>query len=342
MSTLNTLRRKLHTRTLKIFAAAAAACLGLTALPAQAQTPGGAASYPTRPITLLLPYSAGGPTDLMARQLAQGLAKELGQPVVVENRTGAAGLVALGALARAPADGYLLGVMASPVTAIAPLTQPNFPYDVVTSFTPITDVVNYSLVLMVGKHVPANNVRELIEYAKKNPEAVTYGSSGVGGTNHLAGELLSRASKAPMLHVPYKGNALAVNDILGGQISFVFDMPNTAQAQARSGQLRPLAITSSQRNPMLPDVPTLVESGFPDVVVEGWYGVLAPANLPAPVLRRLESAIKAVKASPRFAEQMQSGGFVLTPTSSSAFGERIRKERDFWKNLITTANIKLQ
>lgn len=299
--------------------------------------------FPSRPITLLLPYSAGGPTDIMARQLAEGLSKELKQTVIVENRTGAAGLIALGALARAPADGYLLGVMATPVTAIAPLGQPSFQYDVVKSFTPVTDIVNYSLVLMTNKQFPANNVRELVEYAKKNPKAVSYGSSGIGGTNHLAGELLSQATGAPMLHVPYKGNAQAANDVIGGQISFVFDIPSTASGFVRAGTLKALAITASRRNPVLPDVPTMAESGFPEVKVEGWYGVLAPSNLPPQVLRKIEAAIKTVKESPKFAEQMRAGGLDITPsTSPAAFGERIRQERDFWKKLVTTAHIQLQ
>ena len=306
----------------------------------QAQVPSD--DYPSRPITLMVPYSAGGPLDAMARQLAEGLSKELKQTVTVENRTGAGGLLAFGALARAPADGYLLGVWATPVTAISPLTQPSFPYDAVKSLTPVTDVVNYSLVLMANKQLPVSSLRELVAYAKQNPKAVSYGSSGIGGTNHLAGELLSRAAGAPMLHVPYKGNALATNDVIGGQISFLFDVPNTAASYANVGTLKALAITSAKRNPALPDVPTMAESGFPEVEVEGWYGVLAPANLPAPVLRKLEAAIGKVKESPKFSEQMRAGGLVLTPTSSAAFGARIQKERDFWKDVITRLKIQLQ
>ena len=300
-------------------------------------------AFPTRPITLLVPYSAGGPTDIMARQLAEGLTRELGQSVLVENRTGAGGLVALQALARAPSDGYTLGVMVTPVTAIVPLTQQNFEYDVVKSFTPITDVVNYSLVLLVGEHIKAKTVGELVDYAKQNPSAVSYGSSGVGGTNHLAGALLSYATDAPMLHVPYKGNAPAANDVMGGRLSFIFDMPNSAVTYTQSGKLRPLAITASKRNPVFPDLPTVAESGFPDVTVEGWYGIMAPGNLPADVVAKLDAAIKTVKESPEFSSKMQAAGFEVTPTKTpQAFGERIASERDFWKNLISTANIPLQ
>jgi len=302
-----------------------------------------AEGFPVRPITLLVPYSAGGPTDIMARQLAEGLTRELGQSVLVENRTGAGGLVALHALARAPGDGYTLGVMVTPITAIAPLTQANFEYDVVKSFTPITDVVNYSLVLMVGEHVKAKAVGELVEHARQNPSAVSYGSSGVGGTNHLAGALLSYATGTPMLHVPYKGNAPAANDVMGGRLSFIFDMPNSAVTYTQSGKLRPLAITASKRNPVFPDLPTMAESGFPDVTVEGWYGIMAPPDLPADVLARLDAAIKTVKESPAFSSKMQEAGFEVTPTKTpQAFGERIAKERDFWKNLIKTADIPLQ
>ena len=321
--------------------------LGLVALPAamavfmatvQAQD-----AFPTRAITILVPYSAGGPTDQVARQFAVELGKAMGQPVVVENRTGASGLLAMQALARAPADGYLVGMMATPVTAIAPMTQPSFTQDTVKDWQPIGDVVNYALVLMTGKHVPAKTVSELVTHAKANPKAVSYGSSGVGGTNHLAGELLARESQSPMLHVPYKGNAPAATDAMGGQISFVFDMPNTAQAYAKAGKLTPLAITSAKRNPMLPDVPTMAESGYPGVQVEGWYGLIGPAKIPPAVLAKWEQATAQVKRNASFRQQMQTGGFVVTePGSGEDFRRRIAKERDFWQHLITSAKIQLQ
>lgn len=318
----------------------AAAC-GLSGITAQAKNEGTAA-YPTKPITFLVPYSAGGPTDLVARQLALGLNKLWGQPVVVDNRTGASGIVALTALARAPGDGYTLGIMVSPVTAIAPLTQPNFPYDVVKDFTAVSDVVDYALVLMVGPQTKAKSARELAEYAKKNPTGVTYGSSGVGGTNHLAGELFSRSANAPMLHVPYKGNAPAINDVMAGQISFVFAQTDSAIGMAKSDKMTALGITASIRNPALPNVPTMEESGFTGMDVGGWTGVMAPAKLPQEVLKKLEEGIAAVKKTPEFKEKMESMGFVITGTSSAAFGQRVQKERDFWKAKITEAKIQLQ
>lgn len=322
------------------WALVAAAC-ALPGINAQAKDEGTAA-YPTKPITFLVPYSAGGPTDLIARQLALGLNKLWGQPVVVDNRTGASGIVALTALARAPGDGYTLGIMVSPVTAIAPLTQPNFPYDVIKDFTAVSDVVDYALVLMVGPQTKAKSARELADYAKKNPTAVTYGSSGVGGTNHLAGELFSRSANAPMLHVPYKGNAPAINDVMAGQISFVFTQTDSAIGLAKSDKMTALGITAATRNPALPNVPTMEESGFTGMDVGGWTGVMAPAKLPQEVLKKLEEGIAAVKKTPEFREKMESMGFVITGTSSAAFGQRVQKERDFWKAKITEAKIQLQ
>ncbi len=321
---------------------ALAAILGLGMTQVSAQTKDEAAGYPAKPITFLVPYAAGGPTDLVARQLAHGLNKLWGQPVVVDNRTGASGIVALTALARAPADGYTLGVMVSPVTAIAPLTQPNFPYDVTKDFTAVSDVVDYALVLLAGPQTKARTLKELVDFAKANPNAVTYGSSGVGGTNHLAGELFSRSAGVPMLHVPYKGNAPALNDVMAGQISFVFAQTDSAIGLAKSDKVTALGITSATRNPALPNVPTMEESGFRGVDVGGWTGVMGPAKLPPGVLKKLEEGIAAVKQTPEFRDKMVSLGFVITATSSQAFGQRIQKERDFWKAKITEAKIPLQ
>jgi len=319
----------------------ATAVMGFTAAYAHAQNET-AANYPTKPVTFLVPYSAGGPTDLIARQLAFGLTKLWGQPVVVENRTGASGTVAMTALARAPADGYTLGVMVTPVTAIAPLTQPNFQYDVTTDFTAVSDVVDYALVLLAGPQTNAKSLAELVRLAKRNPTAVTYGSSGLGGTNHLAGELFSRSADAPMLHIPYKGNAPALNDVMAGQISFVFAQTDAAIGFAQSGKLTALGITSTTRNPVLPDVPTMQESGYTGVNVGGWTGVLGPARLPAAVVKKLEQDIATVKKMPEFKEKMESLGFVMTGTSSTEFSRRVREERDFWKAKINEMNIQLR
>lgn len=301
-----------------------------------------AASYPDKPVTLLVPYSAGGPTDIIARQLAQSLSEIWKQSVVVENRTGASGIIALTALGRAAPDGYTLGVMVTPVTAIAPLTQKSFTMDISRDFTAVSDLVDYSLVLMVGPQANADNIKDLVTRAKSNPQAISYGSSGVGGTNHLAGEIFSRAAGAPMLHVPYKGNAPAITDAMAGQISFVFAQTDAAIGLADSGKLKPLAITSAKRNPRVPNIPTFAEVGLPEVVVEGWTGVMAPAGLPADVLKNLQESIARAKKMPAFKDKMESLGFVITPTSSEAFAKRIREESLYWKKKITEEKIPLQ
>ena len=301
-----------------------------------------AASYPDKPVTLLVPYSAGGPTDIIARQLAQSLSEIWKQSVVVENRTGASGIIALTALGRAAPDGYTLGVMVTPVTAIAPLTQKSFTMDISRDFTAVSDLVDYSLVLMVGPQANADNIKDLVTRAKSNPQAISYGSSGVGGTNHLAGEIFSRAAGAPMLHVPYKGNAPAITDAMAGQISFVFAQTDAAIGLADSGKLKPLAITSAKRNPRVPNIPTFAEVGLPEVVVEGWTGVMAPAGLPADVLKSLQESIARAKKMPAFKDKMESLGFVITPTSSEAFAKRIREESLYWKKKITEEKIPLQ
>lgn len=300
------------------------------------------ATYPNKPVTLLVPYSAGGPTDLIARQLAHGLGELWDQPVIVENRSGASGIIALSALNRAAPDGYTLGVMVTPVTAIAPLTQKNLDFDVNEDFTAISDVVDYALVLLAGPQTSAKTLQDLIDIANDDPHAISYGSSGVGGTNHLAGEIFSRAAKAPMLHVPYKGNAPAITDAMAGQISFVFAQTDAAIGLADGGKFTPLAITSAERNPAVPDIPTFAEQGLPDVLVQGWTGVMGPAGLSPEVIHALEDSIAKVKESPAFMDRMNALGFVITPTSSQAFTKRIKEESEFWKNKIEEENIPLQ
>jgi len=326
-------RRKFHS---VFFAAIFSLCLACIAPTSTS------AAYPDKPVTLLVPYSAGGPTDMIARQLGQSLSELWKQPVVIENRTGASGIIALTALSRSAPDGYTLGVMVSPVTAIAPLTQKNFTLDIARDFTPVSDLVDYSLVLLVGPQANADSVKDLIARAKSNPQSIIYGSSGIGGTNHLAGEIFSRAAGASMLHVPYKGNVPAMTDVMAGQISFIFSQTDAVIGLSDGGKLKPLAITSAKRNPRLPNIPTFAEIGMPDVLVEGWTGVMGPAGLPPEVLKFLVDSIMQVKKMPAFKEKMESLGYVITPTSSEAYGKRIIEESNFWKKKIQQEHIPLQ
>lgn len=305
---------------------------------AHAQTD--AAAFPQRTVTLIVPYTAGGPSDVIARQLASGLSQLWKQTVVVENKAGASGLLALSTLAQAKNDGYTLGVMVSPVTAIAPMIHPDFKYDVTKDFTAIADLVDYTLVLLAGPQLKANSVADIVEAARKNPNAVAFGSSGIGGTNHLAGVLFSRAAKVTMLHVPYKGNAPAVQAAMAGEVTFTFAQQDAAMSLA--GKLTPLAVTARQRLIALPNVPTMSEAGFPDMEIGGWTGVMGPANLPAPILQKIEQGIEHVKKTPEFKARMDAMGFPITATSSKAFANRIRGERDFWKAKVAEHKIALQ
>jgi len=301
-----------------------------------------AADFPTKAVTLVVAYPAGGPADMIARQLAQGLTKRWGQPVVIENKGGATGLVGAAAVARAPADGHTLGVLVTPATAIAPLVQKDFPFDLSKDLTAISALADYSLVLMAGPQTGAKTLKELVDYGKKNPNKLSYGSSGVGGTNHLAGELLARATETPMLHVPYKGNAPAVSDAMAGMVSFTFAQTDAALGLAAGGKLKALAITSAQRSPLLPAVPTLVELGYPDMVVGGWTGVFSPAGLPEGVQHEIAQAIDAVKQSPEFKDKLTAAGFVIPASTPQSFSKRVQDERDYWKHKIAEANIPLQ
>lgn len=301
------------------------------------------AAYPDRPLTLIVPYAAGGPTDMMGRQFAEGLGRELGQSVIVDNKGGASGLVGTGLLSRSKPDGYTIGLLLTPVTAIAPLTQSSATQEQIKALTPVAELVNYSMIMLVGQNSPVASVADTVERARKNPGQVSYGSTGVGSTNHLSAEMLSLAAGVKMVHVPFKGNAPAANEIFAGRLDFMFDMPNAARNYINNGQMKPLATTGTQRNPMFPTVPTMQELGYKDVVVQGWFGIMAPAGLPEAVALRLRAAIERVKLSSDFGGRMKSDGFVIAPpTEARAFQQRLSTERDFWKKLIDDSGVKLE
>lgn len=299
-------------------------------------------SFPTKPVTLIVAYPPGGPADMIGRQLAQGLTKMWGQSVVIENKPGATGLLGLAAVARASSDGYTLGVIVTPATAIAPLIQTNFQYDVTKDFTAIAALADYSLVMLAGPQTNAKSLKDLLAAGKSIPNGLSYGSSGVGGTNHLAGELLSRSAKTAMLHIPYKGNAPALNDVMAGLVSFTFAQTDAAIGLATSGKLAPLAITSTERNPSLPNIPTLVELGYKDMVIGGWTGVFGPASMSKDLVMKIEGDIAKVKATPEFRNKMESAGFVVPESSHASFTARVKNERDFWKKKIQDEKISLQ
>ena len=283
-----------------------------------------------KPLRLLVGYAAGGPVDSMARIVAPLLARELGQPVLVENKTGASGALAGEATVGAATDGLSLFFAASPTITIVPHILKKMRWDPARDLTPIAPVLSYANVLVVNKEHPARSLEELIAYARANPSKVFYGSAGVGSSNHLSGELLAAQAKLQLVHVPYKGNAPAMNDVIGGQLTMMFDIVGGARKFISGGQVRALAVTSASRNPMLPDVPTLRESGLPNYEVLGWFGLYGPAKLPAATTARLADAMRRVQSSPEMQTRLAELGYAPWIGSGEQLAAVAKKEFELW------------
>ncbi len=250
-----------------------------------------AQAYPTRPIKMIVPTPPGGPIDTMARVVARGLGAEIGQNVVIEHRGGAGNTIGSAEAARAPADGYTLLFSSASGLVISPLLYANPGYDPVKSFEPVAATTDIPLVLVVNPSVKATSVKELVAYAKANPGKLNFASGGSGTLPHLAGELLKSMAKIDIVHVPYKGGGPGLTDTVGGQTQMMFDVPATVMPFVKSGKLRLLAVASATRDPFLPDVPTLIESGFPGFQATSWTAIVAPAGTPRAVVTRLNTAV---------------------------------------------------
>ncbi|RTZ41668.1 tripartite tricarboxylate transporter substrate binding protein [Candidimonas sp. SYP-B2681] len=296
-------------------------------------------TWPAQPIKLVVGYSPGGPVDTTARTFAKYLGDELKQSVIVENRTGASGMIAAESTFRAQPDGYTINFVASPTLTITPLIQKNTKIDLNEDFTYIGNILNYTNVLVINKDIPVKSVSELVAYAKKNPNAVSFGSAGVGGSNHLSAELLKQKTGTEMLHVPYRGNSPAMIDVIGGKITFMFDITSTAIQYIESGKVRALAVTSRERNAGLPDVPTMIEAGVKDYEVTGWYALIGPKNLPANIHERLETALKNIAKNPEFIKSMEAGGYTINLTNGADLKAKVKREYAMWDDVIKKANI---
>lgn len=281
--------------------AAAAACALLPGLAA-------AQAFPSKPITIIVPFAAGGTTDILARIIAQGMGAGSGQSVVVDNRAGAGGNIGGQVAARAPADGYTLFMGTVGTHAINAALYRKMPFDPVKDFAPLTRVANVPNLLVANPAQPFKTVQELIAYAKANPGKINFGSSGSGSSIHLSGELFKSMAKVDMQHVPYKGSAPAVTDLLGNQIAIMFDNMPSAIQHVRSGKLRAIAVTTAKRSPELPDVPTIAESGVPGYEATSWFGMFAPAATPAPVVAKLNATIVKVLAQPDIRKKLAEQG----------------------------------
>lgn len=297
-------------------------------------------SYPLKPVRLIVGFPAGGPADTFGRALAQGMAAELGQPVVVENISGVGGVLGVERAARAAPDGYTLCINSASPLVIAPYSLAKIPYDVKKDFAFITLVVRVPEVLAVHPSMPVGALGELIAYAKANPGKVNFGSAGSGSITHLAGELLKAEAKIDIVHVPYKGAAPAVNDLLGGQVQMgIFDVP-ILLGHIRSGRLKALAITSARRSPSLPEVPTTAELNYPHVNSDNWYGLLAAAATPPQVQRRIHAAAAAALKSKAVEEQFAKVGGIASPGTPQEYAAFIAAEQAKWSKIVQAIGFK--
>lgn len=300
-----------------------------------------AQDYPHKPVRLIVPFPPGGSVDLVARLVGKGLQDALKQPFVVDNKPGASGNVGAAYVAKAPPDGYTLLVGSAGVFAANQFLYANPPFDPLRAFAPIMRIVDQPNILVVGPKSPVRSVNELIALAKARPGKLGFGSASVGSAQHFSTEIFMQQAGVELLHVPYKGGAPALVDLMGGQIDMLFDTSPTALPYARSGKLRALAITSRQRSPLLPDVPTMKEAGLPDFEVVTWTGIAAPAGTPQAVIDRLNAAIKtALRGELR--RQLEETSLIPVGDSPEAFREFMRKDADSYARLVKAAKIKPQ
>lgn len=307
-----------------------AALLLLAPLPARAQ------EWPSRPVRIVVPTGAGGITDILARMVGQRLSERLGQPVVIENRPGAGGIVGTEAVARSAPDGYVL-LMVFPSHAVNPALRRQLPYDTERDFAPIGTVSTVSLALLVPAASPLRDVAGLVALARR--ERLTFASVGAGSLGHLGAELFRSMVGIEFTHVPFRATPEAQTALLRGDVSLFFDTPITALPMLRDGRLRALGVSTAARNPVLPDVPTIAEAGLPGYEVTAWNGLLAPAGTPRPVVERLSAELRAILAEPEIRTRMAEQGADPAPTTPDAFARRIRADLAKWAAVIRAAGI---
>ena len=316
---------------------ALAMCAGLTM-----STQTRAQAYPAKPARLLVGFAPGGGTDIIARVLAQKLSISLGQQFVVENKAGATGMIAAKQVATAPADGYTLLMGHVNSQAIAPALMDKPLYDTVKDFAPVTYIGYVPNVLVVNSALPVKSVAELIALAKARPKGLSFASPGVGSTNHLAGEMLKLDSGAPLVHVPYKGSGPAIVDLLGGQVDMNFDAMSSVAQYLKANRMRALAVTTPQRDPDLPEVPTMAELGFKTFAITNWYGIVAPAGTPAPIVEKLHAELAKIVQLPDVARQLAELGVRREPMSPEQFAQFIRGEDAKYREIARRTGVHME
>jgi tripartite-type tricarboxylate transporter receptor subunit TctC len=309
--------------------------LAVPALGAQAQ------SYPNKPIRLVCPFPPGGAVDIASRAVAHELTQILGQPVTVDNRPGAGGNIGAEIVAKSPPDGYTLLMTTSGIMAINPALYSKIPFDSIKDFAPVSTIVSLNNVLVVNPSVPAKSVKDVIALAKAQPGKLTYASSGNGTSIHLSGELFKSMAGVDMLHIPYKGSAPAVTDLLGGQVNMMFDNIPSSLPHIRAGKLRALAVTGAKRSQLLPDLPTIAEAGIPGYDSYVWFGVVAPAGTPPEIIGRLNAALVKTAATPSFRDRLTEQGYDVMSSTPEQMASSIRGEIAKWGKIVKASGAKV-
>jgi tripartite-type tricarboxylate transporter receptor subunit TctC len=316
--------------------------LALTLLAALVPVLAAAQSYPTKAVHIVNPFTAGGPTDLLARAVGQKLHEAWGQPVVVETRAGAAGNIGIEYVARQPADGYTLLVMPTGNAVVNPHIFPKLPYDPLKDFAPVTLLATVENVLVVHPTVKANSVQELVALAKASPGKLTFSSPGIGSQAHVAGEMLQSMARVKMLHVPYKGMAPAMNDLLGGQVSFMFLSMSSALKQVQAEKLRALGVASRSRSSAAPDLPTVAEQGLPGFEALSWYALVAPAGTPPEIVDKIAGEAGRALRSPEVRERLLGLGANPVGNTPAELAQMLKREHAFWGEFIRKAGIRAE
>jgi tripartite-type tricarboxylate transporter receptor subunit TctC len=318
----------------------AAAAIGtLAAAGCLAQS--GASDYPVKPMRLIVPFAPGGGTDITARTIAQKLTERWGQQVIADNRPGANGTIGADLIAKAAPDGYTFGMISSS-HSVNPSLMKKLSYDLVQDLAPITQATSQPYALVVHPSLPARSMKELIALARARPGALNYGSSGTGGLSHLSGALLGSLAKVNIVHVPYKGGNPAMIDVIAGQIQMLYSTLLQAQSHIKSGKLRALGVTTAQRSPAAPQLPTMQEAGIAGYEVAGWYGVVAPAKMPPAIVARLSQEIARILQTPDVRDRMSADGSEPVGSTPEQFGAHIKSEVAKWRKLIQEAGIRAE